>query len=72
MRGRHKPSALVRQPSYAPTRKVSGAMAGYFAASIVVWVLERRGVEIPDNIGIAVEGLGTYLGGWLPKERVLI
>ena len=62
-------SILVSQTTVAPTRKVTAAVAAGAAATILAWLAQQFGLDVPPGVEAAFAVLLAGGAGYLARER---
>jgi hypothetical protein len=60
---------LVSQASVAPTRKVTAAVVAGSAATILAWIAQQFGLEVPPGVEAAFAVLLAGAAGYLARDR---
>jgi putative flippase GtrA len=59
----------VNQPTAAPTAKVAAAGIGGSISIVLIWVLNRVGIDMPVEVASAITAIVSFLAGYFVKER---
>lgn len=68
----HKKDLLMHvtpKPSFVPTSKVTAMAAAGAAATLIVWIAQLFGADVPAEVSAAFTTLLTFASGWLKEEN---
>lgn len=57
------------QPTKAPVPKVAAAGGAGLATTVLVFVAEQAGVDLPPEVAGAAVALAAFLAGYLTRDR---
>lgn len=68
----HKKDLLMHvtpTPSRLPTSKVTAMAAAGAAATLIVWIAQLFGADVPAEVSAAFTTLLTFAAGWFKTEN---